>query len=252
MAVNLALIWSQEISPSLSPSTSTTAKVKMASFSLPTINDNPDGGWGPSSSNLPSQFKFKEIPYAPYSKSDKLGRFADWYDISGDNRQANAASSAQGPRAGAGRNRRDGQPVFGSGTASAFAYFHAEDESSFSLVDNKATAARRGGAMVRGRGGSRGGAGFAARGGAQRNNRGGFTQNRGGGNQRGTRRGWRDWEKVSCTKFLLAYLVMSSSCRPTVLAKLLLRFLQSGRCSRRLSSTVFLSFVWKLTSLKIC
>ncbi|KAF7789340.1 hypothetical protein EIP86_000284 [Pleurotus ostreatoroseus] len=173
----------------------------MASFSLPTINDNPDGGWGPSSSNLPSQFKFKEIPYAPYSKSDKLGRFADWYDISGDNRQANAVSTAQGTRAGAGRNRRDGQPVFGSGTASAFAYFHADDESSFSLVDNKATTARRGGAMVRGRGASRGGAGFAARGGAQRNNRSGFTQNRGGGNQRGgARRGWRDWEKNNRTR----------------------------------------------------
>ena len=126
----------------------------MASFSLPQINDNPDGGWGPSSSNLPSQFKFKDIPYAPYSKSDKLGRFADWNDISGD-RPANlglsaAAGGAGGQaRGGPGGRRRDGQPAFGSGTASAFSYFHAEDESSFSLVDNKAGAARRGGAMPR-------------------------------------------------------------------------------------------------------
>ena len=225
----------------------------MASFSLPTINDNPDGGWGPSSSNLPSQFKFKEIPYAPYSKSDKLGRFADWYDISGDNRQANAASTAQGTRAGVGRNRRDGQPVFGSGTASAFAYFHADDESSFSLVDNKATTARRGGAMVRGRGASRGVAGCAARGGAQRNNRSGFTQNRGGGNQRGgARRGWRDWEKVGGTQSIMKHLLMSSLCRTIVLARLPLLFLQIGQCWRRLSSTVSLSFVSRLTSLKIC
>ncbi|CAL1700223.1 unnamed protein product [Somion occarium] len=169
----------------------------MASFTLPTINDNADGGWGPSSSNLPPNFKFKEIPYAPYSKSDKLGRFADWNDISGDNRQMTfGPASSQGPQRGgmSGRGRRDGQPAFGSGTASAFAYFHAEDESSFSLVDTKTAATRRGGPLGRGRGGGRGGAGYAARGGAQRGGRGGFYGGRGGG-QRGGRRGWRDWEK---------------------------------------------------------
>ena len=174
----------------------------MASFSLPQINDNPDGGWGPSSSNLPSQFKFKDIPYAPYSKSDKLGRFADWNDISGD-RPANlglsaAAGGAGGQtRGGPGGRRRDGQPAFGSGTASAFAYFHAEDESSFSLVDNKAGAARRGGAMPRGRGSGRGGGAYGRGGSATRGGvRGGFSGQRGGGGQRGGRRGWRDWEKV--------------------------------------------------------
>ena len=70
----------------------------MASFSLPTIHDSPDGGWGPSTSNLPDNFKFKDIPYAPYSKTDKLGRFADWNDIAGDNRQglnANANAMTQ-------------------------------------------------------------------------------------------------------------------------------------------------------------
>ncbi|KIP04896.1 hypothetical protein PHLGIDRAFT_108961 [Phlebiopsis gigantea 11061_1 CR5-6] len=173
----------------------------MSSFSLPTINDNPDGGWGPSFSNLPSQFKFKDIPYAPYSKSDKLGRFADWNDISGDNRQTNLGlSSGQGARnAPAGRGRRDGQAAFGSGTASAFAYFHAEDESSFSLVDTKATTARRGGASARGRGSARGGAGFF-RGGAARGGRGGANSTRGGGAPRGGRRGWRDWEKSNRTR----------------------------------------------------
>ncbi|KAI0774543.1 eukaryotic translation initiation factor 3 subunit 7 [Fomes fomentarius] len=167
----------------------------MASFSLPQINDNPDGGWGPSSSSLPSQFKFKDIPYAPYSKSDKLGRFADWNDISGDNRPTNLGLSSTQVRGGGqgGRGRRDGQPAFGSGTASAFAYFHAEDESSFSLVDNKTGTMRRGGPLNRGRGGGRGGGGYS-RGGAQRGGRGGYAGGRGGG-QRGGRRGWRDWEK---------------------------------------------------------
>ena len=171
----------------------------MASFSLPQINDNPDGGWGPSSSNLPSQFKFKDIPYAPYSKSDKLGRFADWNDISGDRPNLGLSAGAGGAggqtRGGPGGRRRDGQPAFGSGTASAFAYFHAEDESSFSLVDSKAGTTRRGGAMTRGRTTARGGSNYARTGGGQRGGRGGFSGGRGGA-QRGGRRGWRDWEKV--------------------------------------------------------
>jgi translation initiation factor 3 subunit D len=173
----------------------------MASFSLPPIHDNPDGGWGPSSSNLPEQFKFKDIPYAPYSKSDKLGRFADWNDPSGDNRGATTSiPSTQNQRGGGpgGRSRRDGNQAFGSGTASAFAYFHVEDESSFSLVDNKAAPPRRGG-FTRGRGPTRGNT-FNFRG-NQRGGRGGFQANRGG--QRGARRGWRDWEKVRVLSFVI-------------------------------------------------
>lgn len=184
---------------------------KMSSFSLPQINDNPDGGWGPSSSTVPSQFKFKDIPYAPYSKSDKLGRFADWNDISGDNRPTNLGLSSTQVRGGGpgGRGRRDGQPAFGSGTASAFAYFHAEDESSFSLVDNKATTVRRGGPMSRGRSSGRGGAGYSRGGNAQRGGRGGFGGGRGGG-QRGGRRGWRDWEKV-CSSYTIPSSCMNCS-----------------------------------------
>ncbi|KAJ6536716.1 eukaryotic translation initiation factor 3 subunit D [Mycena vulgaris] len=174
----------------------------MASFSLPPINDNPDGGWGPSSSNLPDQFKFKDIPYAPYSKSDKLGRFADWNDSTTDNRQSAAGpTQSQNARGGGpGGRRRDGGQAFGSGTASAFAYFHVEDESSFSLVDNKTAPPRRGGGFARGgRGGARGGASYNnTRGGPQRGGRGGFA--RGGNNQRGGRRGWRDWEKNNRTR----------------------------------------------------
>ncbi|TFK43874.1 eukaryotic translation initiation factor 3 subunit D [Crucibulum laeve] len=173
----------------------------MPSFSLPPINDNPEGGWGPSSSNLPDQFKFKDIPYAPYSKSDKLGRFADWNDSS-DNRQAAIGlPTTQGARGGGpGGRRGDRNQAFGSGTASAFAYFHVEDESSFSLVDNKATAPRRGGGFNRGRGNVRGGAGWGTRGTA-RGARGG-ANTRGGVSQRGggARRGWRDWEKNNRTR----------------------------------------------------
>ncbi|KAJ6460729.1 eukaryotic translation initiation factor 3 subunit D [Mycena vitilis] len=173
----------------------------MASFTLPPINDNPEGGWGPSSSNLPDQFKFKDIPYAPYSKSDKLGRFADWNDSTTDNRQGGGgAPQNQNARGGGpGGRRRDGGQAFGSGTASAFAYFHVEDESSFSLVDNKTAPPRRGGAFNRGgRGGGRGGPyNNNSRGGPQRGGR-GFGGR--GNNQRGGRRGWRDWEKNNRTR----------------------------------------------------
>jgi len=165
----------------------------MASFSLPTIHDNLDGSWGPSSSNLPETFKFKDIPYAPYSKSDKLGRFADWNDISGDNRQA-ASGATVNPRTGT-RGRRDGAQIFGSGVPSAFS-FRVEDESSFSLVDNKAGAPRRGGGFTRGRGTGRVGTTSYGSRTPYRNTRGGFTTNR-GASSRGGRKGWRDWEKVS-------------------------------------------------------
>ncbi|KAK7049766.1 hypothetical protein VNI00_005797 [Paramarasmius palmivorus] len=172
----------------------------MPSFSLPPIRDNPDGGWGPSSSNLPDQSRFKDIPYAPYSKSDKLGRFADWNETTSDGRQtAVGLPVTQGTRTGPGGRRREGAQAFGSGTASAFAYFHVEDESSFSLVDNKAAPARKTGGFTRGRGGARGGAAnYTGRGGAQRG-RGGFTSGR-SNVQRGGRKGWRDWDKGTRTR----------------------------------------------------
>jgi translation initiation factor 3 subunit D len=183
----------------------------MPSFTLPPLDDNPEGGWGPSFSSLPDQFKFKDIPYAPFSKSDKLGRFADWNDLSGENRgQVNVGGlpNTQTTRGGGPGNRvrRDGNLAFGSGTASAFAYFHVEDESSFSLVDNKATPARRG--LGRPRGSARGGLnqGYAARGG-QRAGRGTFGSGR--GMNRG-RRG-RDWEKVrQCIQRFRVMLTLSS------------------------------------------
>jgi translation initiation factor 3 subunit D len=174
-------------------------KKKMPSFTLPPLQDNPDGAWGPSFSNLPDRFKFKDIPYAPYSKSDKLGRFADWNDPSGENRgQVNVGGlpSTHGSRGGGpgGRNRRDANQAFGSGTASAFAYFHVEDESSFSLVDSKTISARKASGFSRGRGSARSGGGNYAGRGSQRGGRGGYTHGRTG--HRGGRRGWRDWDKV--------------------------------------------------------
>lgn len=45
-------------------------------FAVPIINDN-DDGWGPPLAGVPNE-KLAEIPYAPFSKSDKVGKSADW------------------------------------------------------------------------------------------------------------------------------------------------------------------------------
>jgi translation initiation factor 3 subunit D len=235
----------------------------MASFSLPTINDNPDGGWGPSGSNFPEQFKFKDIPYAPYSKADKLGRFADWNELSlggGDGRAGAAGASGAtgtGGRGGrTGTGRRDGPQAFGSGSASAFASFQIEDESNFSIVDNRAGPARRPGQAGRGKPATRGGAAnYSSRGGAARGGRGGYGAGRGGA-QRGGRRGWRDWEKV-CSMLSLwdshnAYFIVLMFFSPDVLVNPLWRSLQSGRCLMSSSSSVSLNHGLKSTSQKMC
>jgi translation initiation factor 3 subunit D len=44
------------------------------SFVLPEIHDSPLG-FGPSDGGLN---QFKEVPFAPFSKSEKLGKAADW------------------------------------------------------------------------------------------------------------------------------------------------------------------------------
>ncbi|CAG8527172.1 6176_t:CDS:10 [Paraglomus brasilianum] len=103
-------------------------------FTLPEIIDN-ENGWGPSPVMLPEQFR--DIPYAPYSKADKLGRIADW--STPDQREKEATG-----RQRAGRGYRDHQyTAYGSGVSSAFAYTHAEDEASFSVVDNRSTAQKK-------------------------------------------------------------------------------------------------------------
>jgi len=63
--------------------------------------------------------KFAEIPYAPFSKSDRVGKAADWY----------------------GQNRTYQQQRYQTYGASApFAYKYEEDDDSFQLVDTKTTA----------------------------------------------------------------------------------------------------------------
>jgi translation initiation factor 3 subunit D len=104
--------------------------------------------------------------------------------------------------------RSSDQQVYGAGTSSLFAVQVAEDESSFSVVDNTRASAktrgfgRGGGTVFRGRGqrgatqrGGRGGFQRVGqgRGGAQTSNQ--YYDNRGGRGGRGRRFGWKDYDK---------------------------------------------------------
>lgn len=85
----------------------------MAKFIPPIIQDNADG-WGPVS--VPD--KFKDMPYQPFSKGDRLGKVSDWSGNTYQDRRY--------------MNKYNSQ--FGGG--SQYSYYHDEDESSFTLVDN--------------------------------------------------------------------------------------------------------------------
>lgn len=161
-----------------------------------------DPSWGPPTT---TETTLDGVPYAPFSKGDKLGRMADW-TTEGKDREG------RGGRQNYGRNFRD-QQVYGAGTSSLFAIQAAEDESTFSVVDNTRTSARGrgfgrgGGTIFRGRGGARGGpmqnqrggrgGGTFQRVGNQRGGQqGGYDNARGGRGGRGGRRfGWKDYDK---------------------------------------------------------
>ncbi|KAI8840890.1 eukaryotic translation initiation factor 3 subunit D [Chytridium lagenaria] len=115
---------------------------KGASFQLPTIQDNASG-WGPS--QIP--FNLTQIPYAPFSKSDRLGKIADWtqpVDPLGNPIAQSSAGGAAGaaPGAdGAGTRRRNFRVL--------------KRRQAFSVVDRASTVKRPGGFKP-----SRGGARF--------------------------------------------------------------------------------------------
>ncbi|KAK0632576.1 eukaryotic translation initiation factor 3 subunit D [Immersiella caudata] len=173
----------------------------MATFSLVDLIESlPDQGatWGPP---VATETMLNGVPYAPFSKGDKLGRMADWTADSKDGRDG------RGGRQQYNRNFRD-QQVYGAGTTTLFAAPAAEDESSFSVVSNVRDSGKtrfgRGAVFTRGRG-QRGGRGDS-RGGRQQFQRsgrggqqyGGYSDRggRGGQGARGGRRfGWKDYDK---------------------------------------------------------
>ena len=202
-----------------------------------------DPSWGPPT---PTETTLNGVPYAPFSKGDKLGRMADWTSEGkdrerGGNRQQYGRSYRgddapsyplfmptpaehfiidhtgvpvyAAAKKKANNTEHADQQVYGAGTSQLFSIQAAEDESTFSVVDNTRTSTRarpfgRGGATVfRGRGSARGAANnqrggrggnlqrVGGRGGGQ-----GADQGRGGGaaggRGRGGRRfGWKDYDK---------------------------------------------------------
>lgn len=103
-----------------------------ARFVAPVIQDNPTG-WGPNT--IPPQFK--DMPYQPFSKSDRLGKVSDWTGSTYQDR----------------RHANKYQSQFAGGQQ--YSYYHEEDESSFQLVDTARTTRPMYG-RGRGRGGFRG------------------------------------------------------------------------------------------------
>ncbi|KAI9271593.1 eukaryotic translation initiation factor 3 subunit D [Phascolomyces articulosus] len=157
-------------------------------FQLPKLYESQDG-WGPTSDVIP--LKFQDIPYAPYSKGDKLGRVADWTNPDAQ-KQDNREVSGRTGRPGFNRFNRDQHQAYGAAFASTFAYTHTEDESSFSVVDNRSAAAKK--MAIKAAGGQRGrvqtkqaptgGSGFRT------------VNQRGGRQQQGRRKyGYKDYDK---------------------------------------------------------
>ncbi|KAG6039793.1 hypothetical protein E4U41_002140 [Claviceps citrina] len=151
-------------------------------------------GWGPS---VTTETTLNGVPYAPFSKGDKLGRMADWTSEGKDRDRGRNQYN---------RNYRD-QQAYGASHALTFNAPPAEDESSFSIVSNTRDSTKsrygrgavftRGGRGQRGgRGDSRGGRGQFQRAGAPRQGGGYDRGGRSNAGPRGGRRfGWKDYDK---------------------------------------------------------
>jgi hypothetical protein len=148
---------------------------EMAAPRLPQLS-SASSPWGPPS-EVPESLRFHEVPYAPFSKGDKLGKVADWNTDSKDGKDQK--------RQPYGRSFRDPYHAYGASAASFFTIQDAENVQSFEVVDSASKAAPkpRGGAqnaVLRTRGG-RGGA-------SQAGQRGGMASGTGsGGRQFGGR-----------------------------------------------------------------
>ncbi|EAT38179.1 AAEL009902-PA [Aedes aegypti] len=84
-----------------------------AVFEAPQLQFNEEG-WGPC--ELPDAFK--DIPYQPFSKSDRLGKISDWTGTAQTDKKYPNKYASQ----------------FGGGNQ--YAYYHEEDETTFHLVDS--------------------------------------------------------------------------------------------------------------------
>eukprot|EP00291_Cryptomonas_curvata_P025161 CAMPEP_0172159688 /NCGR_PEP_ID=MMETSP1050-20130122/5114_1 /TAXON_ID=233186 /ORGANISM="Cryptomonas curvata, Strain CCAP979/52" /LENGTH=143 /DNA_ID=CAMNT_0012829313 /DNA_START=9 /DNA_END=437 /DNA_ORIENTATION=- len=115
----------------------------MADFAIPLVHDWEEG-WGPSPDCVPEHLRY--LPFAPFSKNDRLGRACEWTQTREKDRRWQ-------------KNRQQQEPE-----QSPFV-IEQVDEEGFHLVDTKAAAKpkwgpgapRRGAMSMGGRGGARGG-----------------------------------------------------------------------------------------------
>ncbi|KAI6889427.1 hypothetical protein KC318_g8524, partial [Hortaea werneckii] len=126
----------------------------MAPISLKDLNEVIDSlpqenAWGPSTT---TETTLNGVPYAPFSKGDKLGRMADWTSDGKDRERGGRQQF----------NQRYRDQIYGGGPGGLQTVFNLEqqnEESTFSLVDRSQTSSRargfggRGSAVFRGRGG---------------------------------------------------------------------------------------------------
>lgn len=99
------------------------------------LNVQNHDSWGPYSSALLTTHH--DIPYAPFSKADKLGRVADWYEPESDR------DKELHRRLDRRRNERlygESAQAYGAGISNAFSFVQEAEESSFSLVDRSSGA----------------------------------------------------------------------------------------------------------------
>lgn len=104
----------------------------MVSFEVGPVPFNPDG-WGPPDSSSASSLTVpnhpSNVPFAPFSRSEKLGRIADW---------TRALSNPTRPGSNhASKNVSDS--AFDFSGDDSFATLAADEDSSFRLVDNAAS-----------------------------------------------------------------------------------------------------------------
>ncbi|KAK3722236.1 hypothetical protein LTR37_002669 [Vermiconidia calcicola] len=154
--------------------------------------------WGPPTT---TDTMLNGVPYAAFSKGDKLGRMADW-TAEGKEREG------RGGRQQYQQRYRDQIYGGGGGPGGLQTVFNIEgqnEENTFSLVDRSQTSSRsrgfggRGSAVFRGRGArgqqnQRGGRGTYQRS-DNRGGRGGYDPRGGRGGRGGRRFGWKDYDK---------------------------------------------------------
>ncbi|KAG7697834.1 hypothetical protein KL930_000111 [Ogataea haglerorum] len=87
---------------------------------------SPNDAWGPSSV-IPDSLQFNGVPYAPFSKADRLGKAADWQQSKEDELKQQQLKNQN-------QKRKDHYHAYGASAAKLFGA--EEEEEEFSVVDN--------------------------------------------------------------------------------------------------------------------